>query len=47
MVAGLGVLFILVGVVLIVTTYTGTTGQVLESIFGSTPAPTTTRVGGP
>lgn len=49
MIAALGFLLMLVGAVLILTTYTGTTGQVLGSILGSgggaspsTPAATAT-----
>lgn len=30
---GIGVLFVLVGVLVIVTTYTGTTGQVINAVL--------------
>lgn len=33
--SGLGLLLILVGLVLVVTTYTGTTGKVVAALFGS------------
>lgn len=54
MIAALGFVFILMGAILILTTYTGSTGQVLGAIFGAgtgTPAPagtgTSTRTGTP